>query len=568
MESNYLKQREGALSELISVRTYNRAMPAVILFILANAVKLSLFNNILLANQSLSMFSYKLIFTTLALIIIYPVILGFKSKYVFILTYILQIVYILVNLSYFLYFHSFLQIIQWISLFKEGFISTMHSSNPQNIKILVAFIDLPFAVYLVLKYYKMDAERLNSRIVKKSTVLVAAVLFIFIEISNYYSGTSLLHYSGSESSKEADIVQRYGTVVNSFVNIANNLTEEQMVGQLKYGKEISGSALTDKKPNFVLIQVESLDANVINKKYNGEYVAPFLHNLSEKNVYYPYVLSYHKGGGTSDSEFSILNSIESLDSFPAIKLSSYDYPNSLVSKLSDSGYKTMAFHGNAGTFYNRDTSLPKMGFQDFYDIDKMGMENVGWGAPDCDVFNFAYDTFSNSDKPFFSYVITMTSHGPFTNASNYYNNSIYNDIEDQGTRNYLNSISYVDKSLQDFVSKIQANLDNTYIIIYGDHTPNVNTDTYKQASFSMDNRYFEFVPLLVVTPDGMQYTEKSKVASFLDISPTVLKASGIQYEFKSDGQNLLAPGDIKNRIPYRDDLYNRKYLFNIISKNK
>jgi len=536
-----------------------------ILFLLVNSIKITFFNLFLTQNQDFYLFCYKFIFTLLCSIVIYPVLLTYKNKYAFSIFYIIQTVYILVNLSYFFYFHSYLQIIQWFSLFKEGFISTLHSSNPQNVKILIAFIDLPLAIYLAIFTIKHKIEFLNSKLIKRSSFIISVLLLLFIEISNFTEGYSLFHFIGNKYSHETEIVQRYGTLVNEALNIANNLSEEQLTRQITYGSSIAASSVTESRPNFVVIQVESLDANAVNTKYKDKYIAPYLHSLSENNVYYPYVLSYHKGGGTSDSEFSVINSIESLDDFPAMKLPNYDYPNSFVQRLSDNGYKTVAFHGNIGTFYNRNTAMPKMGFQEFYDIKEMGLENVGWGAPDSQVFGYANTVISNLDRPFISYIITMTSHGPFTNALNYYNNSNYDDVSDEVSKNYMNSISYVDQALQKFVTKLQETEENTYIIIFGDHTPNVESDTYKQASFTMDSRYFEFVPLLIVTPDKKQFQSNSEVASFMDIAPTILDASGIEFTLNSDGQDLLKHDNVKNNIPFREGSYDRKLLYDKIS---
>jgi phosphoglycerol transferase MdoB-like AlkP superfamily enzyme len=61
-----------------------------------------------------------------------------------------------------------------------------------------------------------------------------------------------------------------------------------------------------------------------------------------------------------------------------------------------------------------------MGFERLVDMEEMGLKDVGWGAPDEDVLNYAFQHFSNMKTPFISYIITMTSHGPFTNAGNYY----------------------------------------------------------------------------------------------------------------------------------------------------
>jgi phosphoglycerol transferase MdoB-like AlkP superfamily enzyme len=103
----------------------------------------------------------------------------------------------------------------------------------------------------------------------------------------------------------------------------------------------------------------------------------------------------------------------------------------------------MAFHGNIGSYYDRNIAYPKMGYEKFYDIKGMGLKEEGWGAPDSDVFNYAENKMKSLKQPFFTYAITMSSHGPFTNVNNYYNNSNYNDVKDQVSRDYMNSMSYV-----------------------------------------------------------------------------------------------------------------------------
>jgi hypothetical protein len=84
---------------------------------------------------------------------------------------------------------------------------------------------------------------------------------------------------------------------------------------------------------------------------------------------------------------------------------------------------------------------------------------------------------------------------------------------------------------------------------------------YKQASFNYDNRYFEFVPLIIVSPDNKVYKEEKEVASFLDISPTVLYSSGVKANLNSDGKNLLDHNSNSNQIPFCKGIYDRKVLF-------
>lgn len=555
------------ISEVFRDKAQKRYLFSILFFIVLNAVKITFFNFYILSVQTWQAFYYKLFMTVLLSFIVYPLVLKIKSRFLFVVFYLFQGIYIAANLSYYLYFHSYLHIMQWFTLYREAAATTGHFAVPFNLKLLIVLIDLPLAIYIFRKYSGVNEVLKKANLHMKIITVISVVVVLVIEWQNYAVGCSIVQCASDKYNGESPIVERYGTVVDNIVNIYSNISETELISQLHYGKKQESTVKSSDNPNFIVIQVESMDANVIDHQYNGQYIAPFLHSLSQNCVYYPYMLSYHKGGGTSDSEFSIINSVETLNGYPAIKLLSYDYSNSFISRLGAT-YNTIAFHGNVGNFYNRDTAFPKMGFSEFYDMNRMKMKDIGWGAPDADVFNYAFNELNNINKPFFSYIITMTSHGPFTNARYYYNNARYDDIKDETVRNYFNSISYVDESLKQFVEKVRKNFKNTYVFIWGDHTPNISTETYHQSFIKGQEHTLEFVPLLITTPDGKVYREKNKVASFLDISPTILNTSGIKYSIKSDGMNVLDEKSNGGYIPYNGSNLDRSSLFKTIDAVK
>jgi phosphoglycerol transferase MdoB-like AlkP superfamily enzyme len=221
------------------------------------------------------------------------------------------------NISYFLYYHSYLHLLQWISLFKEALISATHLANPKSTQLLVVFIDIPLALYIVFKFFKPDIKKFNMPYLKHILIFVCVVLLIITESNNYKDGESLVNYISDRYTGEAKIVERYGTTVNGVINIMQNYNENKLIEHFQYGAELksnsSNSAVIYSKPNYVFIQVESMDANIVRQQFNNSYIMPNLKSLSENNVYYPFTLSYHKGGGTSDAEFSMINSVEPLD---------------------------------------------------------------------------------------------------------------------------------------------------------------------------------------------------------------------------------------------------------------
>ena len=536
------------------------------IFIFFNIVKLTAFNCFIMYTVNAATISYKFAYTLLFCSLLYFFVLKVKSKLILTILYISQSVYIFAYLSYFSYFHSYLHLFQASALLTESVGPISHLSIPINYSMLVLFIDLPFFIFSITLYSKDFIWSMKEKVFLKHILFTSILTLMCLETWNLYHKNFIIQLGENFYVKEPDIVARYGTIANNLNDVIFNYGGKNLAKKFQYGKPITSSTVSENKPNIIAIQVESMDSSVINKQYQGEYIAPYLHSLAEKNIYYPYTLSYHKAGGTSDSEFSVINSIEPLSNFPSIKLSSYDYPNSFIKPLVKGGYEALAFHGNEGSFYSRNEAYSEMGFNEFEDITKLGLSNDGWGAPDDKVFQAAFDKLKTETSPSFSYIITMSSHMPFTSATNYYHNKNYDSIYKNVVRDYFNSISYVDKSIENFITQVKSTLPNTYILIWGDHTPDIDSPDYTQASFTNEDKYFEFVPLIIITPDNTRYKEENVVASFLDISPTILKASGVEYNLFSDGNNLIGPKYENNKIPFKEKTYDRKDLFNEINK--
>lgn len=555
------------LKDVLKNRSELKLLLAVVLFMFMNIFKIALFNYCIIPKKDWLILGYKLEITAFMFAFVYAVIFAFRSRFLFLTFYIIQTVYTLVYVSYYLYFHSYLHVMQWFTLINEAFSAAENLAVPKTAQLLIAFIDLPAFAYILLKYFKILDIREKLKSLRNVLMIISVASLVLIEAFNYSSGYSLVHFVDGRFNGESKIVERYGTFINNLVGIYLNKSDKKMISRFSYGSEQSHTGEGKEKPNFVMIQVESLDSNILDKKYRDSYIMPFLHSYGEKNVYYPYVLSYHMGGGTSDSEFSIINSIEPIDGYPSMKLSNYNYPNSFVKALSNMSYRTMAFHGNRGGFFNRDVAFPKMGFQEFFDLTRMNLVDAGWGAPDSEVLDYAYNLLEKQKQPFFSYIITMTSHGPFTNAGNYYNNREYSGIKSDTVKNYFNSMSYVDREINEFVAKIKAGLKNTYIFIWGDHTPAIDESEFRQAAIDHGGRHFEFVPLIIITPDNRVYKENKAIASFLDISPTVLKASGQKYSIKSDGMDLINFNQNGKDIRFKDAIFSRTMLFRSILSN-
>jgi len=541
------------LIELLK-RLFSKPNISVIFFIsflVFNALKVTLFNAQLIVHPLVGYLFWRKFAISLSLVSL-VFILCSRSRILLGLAYFLQWLYLFINLAYYLSFNDFLHIGQYFSLAKEGLAVVFHSAVPFDQSFYFLFWDLPLFFGVLYLQPKV--------VFKKMLILFSMIVLITFQSINCFVNLPPWVLARDSFASQSEIVFQYGILGLNFTDFLRLKSDEDLIASLQYGPTVISKDQKKSQPNFILIQVESLDAHIVDYKYKGKYVTPFLHQLSQESLFYPYVFSFHKVGGSSDCEFSLLNSVEPLYSASSLKLRRYDYPNSLVKQLNKNGYQTLAFHDNEGDFFNRNIVYPKLGFAQFFDMFSMKLKARFWGGADHDMFDFITTRLQTQVQPFFYYIITMSSHPPFE-INDYYSNEQYADISDPLLRNYLNAMTYVDEALKKFLIQVKANCDNTMVLILGDHAAHVlKKESFPKSSLLIEENNFEFVPLFIITPDQQVYREKVSIGSFLDIAPTVLFASGIDFKIRTAGLNLLEYPLPDNNISYKGTSYQRNFL--------
>jgi phosphoglycerol transferase MdoB-like AlkP superfamily enzyme len=467
---------------------------------------------------------------------------------------------------YYFSFQSYLHISQYSGLFSEALELITHAALPWDARSLFVLIDLPFLVLILLAYRRLF--ELNKKRIFKPVMYGASVLSLLAFFRWEIPVETPQRLMNNAYESDAAVVKKYGLLTFNLIDLFNFHSTRSQIKSFTYGSPVSAPDTSDTHPNILILQAESLDAYIIDYKYKKKFVMPYLHDLSRKCIFFPYVLSYHLAGSTSDCEFSVINSVEPFDDFPSIKIRDYDYPNSILKCCSAAGYSVVAFHGNRGTYFNRSSAYQRMGFQKFYDMAAMGVPEIGWGASDESVFDFIRSQLQRQKQPFLYYCITMSSHEPFILVKPYYRNRSFDGIKDGPMRNYLNSMSYVDNALKKIIPAVLNICPNTIIFIYGDHTPTLPKCGYSKSMVRIDNRRFEFVPLFIISPENTVYRETTHAASFLDIAPTLLAAGHLKGAIRSNGLNLFSFPAQDRVIPFRGNIYSRNFLYDRIARKK
>ncbi len=382
---------------------------------------------------------------------------------------------------------------------------------------------------------------------KNTTALALIILLLLVQVvagSYIMGGESPAELYQSGSSYLASV---YGILPLYTIEAYSYLTREEEkprpelknIPYYKKQKQLSGSYKLPQKTNVILIQVESLDAQIIDYRQQGKQISPFLNNLKKKSLYFENFYA-QKVNGSFDADLSALTSLYPVNRsyvFRDIDLSAFQ---SLPLLLKKQGYQTMAFHNNDRNFFNRAEAYPDLGIDNFYSQRNFSEEifpvpeERGLGINDYDFFDAAAERLKEAaaeDKPFFAYLISLTSHTPF----DFYPETAVEDFAEVNNnllQNYFKSINFVDQSLQNFYSKLEAAgvMENTLLVIYSDHESEIKTMEYESGrDFTLwrNVKVPYHIPLFIKHPQ-LESSISEREGTTTDIAPTVLDLLGFK----------------------------------------
>lgn len=327
------------------------------------------------------------------------------------------------------------------------------------------------------------------------------------------------------------------------------------------------------KPNLVVIQVESLDANILDFEYEGTEVSPFLNRMKEKHLYAESFYAQHVNG-SFDAEFSFLTSLYPLNKTYAFKNNDMSLFDSLVRVLDENGYETLAFHANDGEFFHRNKAYAEMGFDRFYSREDYDEEETVFregrsyfGVNDYDFLLQSIDYIEAAPRPFFAFLITVTSHTVFDLYPPSEEREEFADVTPILTRDYFNSVSFLDQALEMFFFQMEARglAEETVFLLYSDHGAAVESQLYSSHPETELPQQFERperIPMMIVHKD-VPSDVIAKTGTTVDLAPTVLDLLGaerVPEEFA--GRSLLFPEEepvlFLHEIPqilYKDHLF-------------
>ncbi len=364
------------------------------------------------------------------------------------------------------------------------------SLNSVTFKDVLKFL-LCFAIYFIpmLFIYIKTVGRL-ANISRTDTVLQKALTTLLIVlclpilvvctrggISTATANVGMVYYCDNQNLNLAAVNPEFNlmyslTKKENFSNKCRFYDDDFAVKSfnqlLKQDKLNNEAWLTNKRPNVVVILLESFSgrfigaANGVKSVYEGKEVTPNLNAIAKQSI--TFHRAYSNGMRTDRGIVSVLSGFLAQPDMSIIK-----YPEksstlpSIAKTLSKANYNTEMIYGGDVNFANMRSYFYGSGYKNVIDYKSFSPKErmSKWGVNDRIMFDYLFKRINGYDasKPFFTTLLTLSSHEPF--------DVDFHKFKDK----YVNSVAYTDDCLGQFLDKLkQSSLwNNTLIVLVADH---------------------------------------------------------------------------------------------------
>ncbi|MGG3455704.1 LTA synthase family protein [Paenibacillus rhizolycopersici] len=430
---------------------------------------------------------------------------------------------------------------------------------------LLIFLDIVVIGFWLFR--KKRAEKLKAffNLKKASTGVIAGIFGFSLLLCIFNIWPNRASMNEIKQAEQMGILN-YETYTIFSSTKKEDLVDKNQISQAKIDKLKGITAPSDPKyfgaakgKNLIIIQMESFQNFLINLKIDGQEVTPNMNKLVKENTYFNHFYQMVGQGNTSDAEFVVNTSFY----IPYNEAATQNYPDkelpSLPKLMRDQGYDTATFHTNVVDFWNRGELYKAIGFNRYYDQKWFGTEDTVFFGPSDEVLYKKtaeeLDRMQQTGQPFYTQVISMTAHHPFTTPHEKDKIQLPERYQDNMVGDYLRAQSYADYALGQFIQDLKQRgiWDNSVVMIYGDHLglPMYSLDKHglelMKEIYGRDYSYIDMIniPMLIHAPGVDTPAVMNNVGGQVDILPTVANLLGVNLD-----NHIHFGEDILNQTSY------------------
>ena len=297
---------------------------------------------------------------------------------------------------------------------------------------------------------------------------------------------------------------------------------------------------TPRKPNIVLVTIESFSAKYMGSNGDQRNLTPNLDALRKQSLYFNNF--YATGTRTDRGLEAITLAIPPTPGRSIVKRVGRESGfASLGQQLNAVGYDSVFVYGGRGYFDNMNAFFSGNGYrvvdQSSVDEAEIHFKNA-WGMADEDLYNQTLklaDADYAKQQPFLLQLMTTSNHRPYT----YPDNRI--DIKSGNGRD--GAVKYTDYAIGQFLEQARKKpwFDNTIFVFVADHTAgSAGKEDLPIANYQ--------IPLFIYAPKLIEARETAQLASQIDLAPTLLGLLNLDYESTFFGRNLLQDNPLPPRV--------------------
>ncbi|HLO12616.1 MAG TPA: LTA synthase family protein, partial [Pseudoneobacillus sp.] len=435
------------------------------------------------------------------------------------------------------------------------------------------FIDIVILIgLLAFRLVKIEIKDMNRRKVSVLFSLSLAISCANLSLAEVdrpqlltrgFDRNYIVKYLGMYNYTIYDAVKSTKASAQRVMANSDDMTEVINYTKSNYAEPNPNNFGAGKGMNVIYLHLESMQNFLINYKLNGEEVTPFLNSLvNEKNTLY-FDNFYHQTGQgkTSDAEFMLENSLYGLPQGSAFTTKGLNTYQAAPAILGQQGYTSAVFHGNSGSFWNRNEIYKSLGYNKFFDGNyyQLNSEDLAeYGLMDKPFYNQSIPLLETLPEPFYTKFITVSNHYPYPIPAK--DATIAPATTgDKSVDQYFQTARYADEALKQFFDYLKQSglYDRSIIIMYGDHYGiSENHNKAMKQIIGKEITPFESsglqrVPLFIRVP-GMEGGVNHEYGGQIDILPTLLHLLGTDTkDYVQFGTDLLSDQH-DDLVPFRN----------------
>ena len=453
---------------------------------------------------------------------------------------------------------------------------------------LLFFVD--FFVLLYIRITKRIPKNASTIGTKKAMAIITLALAVSILnlalaessrpqlLTRGFDRNYIVKYLGMYNYTIYDSVETIKASSQRALADSNDVTEVINYTKSNYAKPNENYFGAAKGMNVIYIHLESFQSFLIDYKLNGEEVTPYLNSLSKdtNTLYFDNFFHQTEQGKTSDAEFLLENALFGLPQGSAFITKGQNTYQSAPAILKEEGYTSAVFHGNNGTFWNRNKIYKSFGYDHFFDAEfydtSSEKDMAEYGLLDKPFFEQSLPLLETLQQPFYTKFITVAHHFPYKMDQD------LTTIEkgttgDASVDDYFQTARYADEAIESFMNELKKSglYENSMFVFYGDHygiSENHNKAMEQiigKEITPFENTNLQRVPLLIHVP-GMEGGINHTYGGQVDLLPTVLHLLGVEtQEYVHFGTDLLSE-DHNAVVPFRNGDYASDTIYSIDGK--